>query len=176
MARRLVSLGRGRVAAMTVWRAFGLSLLLALALGLGLGSAAAASCDPSRVDLRGDWGQAAFNVSVADDPQERSRGLMFVEEMARSTGMLFVYEAPQVASFWMRNTLIPLDMIFAGPDGVVRHVHSNAIPGDETPILGGDDILVVLEINGGLAEQFGIDPGTELRHPALGDAAAWPCN
>jgi len=75
----------------------------------------------------------------------------------------------------MQNTLIPLDMIFADEAGVVQRVHSRAIPGDTTPIPGGDGILVVLEINGGLAETFGIGPGTELRHPALGPDAAWPC-
>ncbi len=95
--------------------------------------------------------------------------------MPRSAGMLFVYETPQRATFWMRNTLIPLDMIFAGPDGVVTHVHENAIPLDETTIDGGRGVQFVLEINGGLAGPLGIEPGTELRHPAIGDAATWSC-
>jgi hypothetical protein len=75
----------------------------------------------------------------------------------------------------MKNTLIPLDMIFADARGVVRRVHENAVPGDLTPIPGGDDILVVLEVNGGMARQLGIAPGTVLRHPSLGQGAAWPC-
>jgi hypothetical protein len=75
----------------------------------------------------------------------------------------------------MKNTLIPLDMIFVGPDGVVDTVHANAVPGDLTPIRGGDDILAVLEIRGGLAGAIGIEAGAEMRHPAFGDEAAWPC-
>ena len=66
----------------------------------------------------------------------------------------------------MRNTLIPLDMLFVGPDGAVNRIHHDARPRDETPIPGGDNVLMVLEVNGGLA-LFGITPGSELRHPRL---------
>ena len=135
----------------------------------------AAACSDAQVFLRGDWGQARFSVEVADDANERAQGLMFREHIASSAGMLFVYERPQPVSFWMRNTLIPLDMIFIDRAGVVKRVHSNAVPLDETPIPGGNDIFAVLEINGGLAEQMGIVVGSELRHPAFGAEAAWPC-
>ena len=148
--------------------------LAALALAPVAGAAEPA-CRDDTVWLRGDWGEARFRVEVADTPEARAQGLMFVEEMPRSEGMLFVYERPQRVSFWMKNTLIPLDMIFADRAGVVRRVHAEAVPGDTTPIPGGDGIFVVLEINGGLAERFGIAPGTELRHPSLGADAAWPC-
>lgn len=151
----------------------GLSALLLLALMLA--GPASAACSPEVVDLRGPFGQARFNVEVADDGDERAQGLMFREKMARSAGMLFIYPAPQRASFWMKNTLIPLDMIFADGSGRVTRVHSNAVPGDLTPIDGGEGVVAVLEINGGLAARMGIAPGTELRHPAFGDAAAWPC-
>lgn len=89
--------------------------------------------------------------------------------------MLFVYDRPQRVSFWMRNTLIPLDMIFMDEAGRVTRVHENAIPLDETGIPGGDEVQYVLEINGGLASRLGIDVGSELRHPIIGDDAAWPC-
>nr|WP_233495477.1 DUF192 domain-containing protein [Rhodosalinus halophilus] len=135
----------------------------------------AAACSADAVWLRGDWGEARFRVAVADTPDERAQGLMFVEEMGRFEGMLFVYERPQRVSFWMKNTLIPLDMIFADARGVVRRVHENAQPGDLTPIPGGDAIRFVLEVNGGMARTMGIGPGTELRHPSLGAGAAWPC-
>ncbi|TNF64358.1 MAG: DUF192 domain-containing protein [Rhodobacteraceae bacterium] len=139
-------------------------------------SFAFADCAPDRVVLRGAWGEALFSVEIADDPAERSQGLMFREKMARNAGMLFIYETPQVASFWMKNTLIPLDMIFFDRTGTVVHVHHRAIPGDLTPITGGRDILMVLEINGGLAELFRIAPGDTMRHPAIDQAdAAWPC-
>lgn len=149
----------------------------ALALALSLtATAALAVCEETRADLRGDWGTARFTVELADEPDERSQGLMFRESMARGAGMLFLYDAPQRATFWMRNTLIPLDMIFIDPAGVVTHVHENAIPLDETTIDGGPGVLMVLEINGGLAGRLGISPGSELRHPRLDqDGAAWPC-
>jgi len=84
---------------------------------------------------------------VADDAAERAQGLMFREAMPLSSGMLFVYGRPQRVSFWMRNTLIPLDMIFADARGVVTRVHAEAVPLDETPIDGGEGVQFVLEIN-----------------------------
>jgi uncharacterized protein len=137
---------------------------------------AQADCRPDRVTVQGDWGQAGFTVTVADDPAERSRGLMFVEDMPTMAGMLFVYERPQPASFWMRNTLIPLDMIFADATGRIVTVHPDAVPLDETPIPGGDGIQYVLEINGGMAARLGIVPGDVLQHPAIGPDAAAPCD
>ena len=154
--------------------------LFALAIALGgllfCAPVALAQCADSQVDLRSpDGGVVRFAVELADEPAERSRGLMFRETMSRSAGMLFVYEAPQRVSFWMKNTLLPLDMIFADARGVVRRVHGNAVPGDLTLIDGGPDVLLVLEINAGLAAALGIVAGSELRHPALGAGAAWPC-
>ena len=141
-----------------------------------IGAAANAACSDSTVDLRGDWGQARFTVELADDDQERSQGLMHRESLPTSSGMLFIYDYPRFSTFWMKNTLIPLDMIFADENGVVTHIHSNAIPHDETPIDGGGGVLAVLEINGGLAEKMGITIGSDLRHPSLtGDNLAWAC-
>lgn len=142
------------------------AVVLALASLLAAGIAAA-DCAPDRVDLRGDWGQARFAVEVADEPDERAQGLMFRESLGRNSGMLFVYDRPQRATFWMRNTLIPLDMIFMDESGTVTRVHENARPLDETPIDGGPGVLAVLEINGGLAERLGIRPGDEVRAPPL---------
>jgi uncharacterized membrane protein (UPF0127 family) len=152
-------------------------LLVATSLVLSAGHASAL-CRDDRVELRGDWGSARFRVAIADDPAERAQGLMHVEEMPRLSGMLFVYERPGPVAFWMENTLIPLDMIFVAEDGTVRRVHSNAIPLDRTSIPGGsDDIRYVLEINGGVAEEFGISEGSVLRHPAIPqDMAVWPCD
>ena len=137
---------------------------------------AAQGCSEDAVDLRGDWGRARFAVEIADDPAERAQGLMFVETMPMMEGMLFVYPRPGPVSFWMRNTLIPLDMVFLDETGTVARVHANAVPLDETSIPGGDGILAVLEINGGLAARLGIAEGSVLRHPAMPqDRAAWPC-
>ena len=149
---------------------------LAFAVFLTGAAAAAEECRDDQVLLRGDWGQARFTVEIADDEQERNQGLMFRKEMPKSAGMLFVYPHAQTVGFWMKNTLIPLDMVFLDETGVVRHIHHNAIPHDETPIMGGDGILSVLEINGGMAEIMGITVGSQMQHPAFDPAiAAWPC-
>ncbi|MGO4909671.1 DUF192 domain-containing protein [Pseudorhodobacter sp. W20_MBD10_FR17] len=149
-------------------------------LGLLLASPAAvwAGCAPDQVEIRlTNGGMARFSVEVADDPAERAKGLMFREEMASSAGMVFFYERPQHAVFWMKNTLIPLDMIFADSTGLVKHVHANAIPHDETGIDGGTDILAILEINGGLAKKLGITAGSVMRHPDFKqNSASWPCD
>jgi len=139
-------------------------------------SPADAECRESRVDLRGDWGAARFGVELADTPEERSRGLMHRGSLPGSAGMLFVFESPHDAVFWMEDTLIPLDILFLSAEGVVLRIHENAVPLDRTPISGGEDVMYVLEINGGLSRRIGISVGTELRHPAIDqDIAAWPC-
>lgn len=138
--------------------------------------AASAACQPGKIELGGTFGRVTFDVTVADDFAERARGLMFVEEMPDTTGMLFIYQVTRQVSFWMKNTLIPLDMIFIDARGVVRKVHENAIPHDLTSISSGGPIRSVLEINGGLAAEIGIGPGTLVRHTDLPQKnAAWPC-
>ena len=118
--------------------------VLGLALVLGGAGVARAGCSENAVDLRGDWGQARFVIELADTVEERAQGLMYRESMARRSGMLFVYEHPQRAVFWMKNTLIPLDMIFVDATGTIQHIHKDAIPHDETPIPGGEGIFAVL--------------------------------
>lgn len=138
-------------------------------------AAAGEACRDDTVDVRGPWGAARFSVEVADDEGERAQGLMFRETLPRSAGMLFVYEAPRRARFWMKNTLIPLDILFADATGTVRRIAPMAEPKSERLIPGGDGIRYVLEINGGMAALLGISEGSELRHPVIGPAAAWPC-
>lgn len=133
-------------------------------------------CAPEVVDIRGDFGSVRFTVELALTPQEQARGLMFREKLPRMGGMLFVYPREANVSFWMRNTLIPLDMIFVDDTGTIVRVHAEAVPLDETPIPAGAPTLAVLEINGGLAATLGIDEGDTLRSVALPqDKAAWPC-
>lgn len=132
-------------------------------------------CRSDEVVITGPETQARFSIEIADDAGERALGLMNRPEMPRAHGMLFVYEKPQPVSFWMANTLIPLDMIFVDQRGVVTRVHEEAVPLDRTPIEGGDAVYAVLEINGGLTRALGIRPGDQLRHPAFGLDAANPC-
>lgn len=149
--------------------------LSALALAWCAGPAFAA-CSDGTVTLRGDWGEAQFNIELADTVKDRARGLMFRESLPTRDGMLFVYESPQRASFWMKNTLIPLDMLFVDRAGTVTSIHHQAIPGDLTPIAGGDAVYAVLEINGGLAKTYGISVGSLMQHKVFSDGPAiWPC-
>lgn len=139
---------------------------------------ALADCAADRVELRTPAGVVQrFHVEIADDPGEQAQGLMFREKMASSSGMLFVFPSAKRASFWMKNTLIPLDMIFLDTSGRVTRVHPNAIPEDTTVIDGGEGVRFVLEINGGLAAPLGITEGSVLRHPLVPAAtAAWSCD
>ncbi|MBA85188.1 MAG: hypothetical protein CML69_10675 [Rhodobacteraceae bacterium] len=136
----------------------------------------AGECRTDTVHLKGDWGVARFRVELADDAAERARGLMYREFLPLGGGMLFVYPRPYPASFWMRNTLIPLDIIFMDETGRVVHIHERAQPLDETPVSGGDNVLFVLEVNGGLSRQLGLTVGSVMRHPSVARSlAAWPC-
>lgn len=156
------------------------TVIIAAAFWIVFGSpalAAAAVCREDLADLRWADGQARFRVEVVDDAAERAQGLMHRDHLAQSAGMLFVYPRPQMAAFWMRNTLIPLDMVFFDATGQVVKVHAGAVPGDETPISSDQPVRYVLEINAGLAERIGIAPGAVLRHPAVDAAlAAWRCD
>ena len=148
------------------------ALIISVLLQVG----AAVGCSEARVTLRGDWGTVRFDVEVADTKAERSIGLMHRGQLAARSGMIFIYAAPRAVSFWMRNTQISLDMLFLDRGGVVRHIHHRARPLDETLIAGGDSVLAVLEINGGLAKDRGITVGSHLQSPLLPQKiAAWPC-
>jgi len=104
-----------------------------------------------------------FTVDVAATPAEQQRGLMFVKSLAPNRGMIFPYSTPQPVSFWMKNTLIPLDIIYIAPDGTIARI-AHAKPLDETPLPSGEPIVAVLEIGGGRAAELGI---------AMGDTVTW---
>ncbi|MFM8375741.1 MAG: DUF192 domain-containing protein [Phenylobacterium sp.] len=111
-------------------------------------------------------GEHRFLVEVADTDRERELGLMCRRSLAADRGMLFDFgrERPDTA-FWMRNTLIPLDIIYIRRDGVVRSIVRNARPLDETPRPAGGPILGVLELAGGRAAQIGLQPGDRIVFP-----------
>lgn len=149
---------------------------LALAVGLAApGAAFADACAPDAVDLRDQDSQLRFHVEVMDSEAGRVKGLMFRERLPKFSGMLFVYDAAQPVAFWMRNTLIPLDMLFFDAEGRLTRIKEQAQPMDETPVIGGDSVRYVLEINGGLAETLGIDVGAEIRGAGV-EGGAWSCD
>lgn len=156
---------------------------LALVAMMPSAAAVAAECKPDRALLTGGPQPLQIAVEIADDAGERAQGLMHRKDLPRGQGMLFIYDTPQKVSFWMRNTLIPLDMIFIDERGGIRHIHPMARPHDESAIPGaavGDpspERLMVLEIAGGEAGRLGIRPGMVLAHPALPqDRAAVRCD
>lgn len=163
---------------------FGFFLLVALSQTASAMTAATApaDCAPDRVSFLTADGVRTVRVEIADSEDERARGLMFRRELPAGEGMLFIYDQPRTVAFWMRNTLISLDLLFMDARGVIRHIHPSARPLDETRIPGaavGDpqpERLMVLEISGGEAARLGLARGQAMAHPRLDQAqAAWPC-
>lgn len=103
-----------------------------------------------------------FRVELARTAEEQAKGLMFRTTMAPDEGMIFPFAPPRGASFWMRNTVIPLDLIFVGPDGRILNIAANAIPYDETPLLSAGPAKAVLELNGGRAKELGLAAGDKV--------------
>lgn len=103
----------------------------------------------------------SFHVEVARTPEEQSRGLMFRTEMGPDEGMVFPMSPPRTASFWMRNTVIPLDIIYVGTDGRILNIESG-VPYREAPVYSAGVVKGVLELNAGRAAQLGILPGDKV--------------
>jgi Uncharacterized conserved protein len=108
-----------------------------------------------------------FMVELADSPREREYGLMCRKALAADRGMLFQFSAPGPQAFWMRNTLIPLDIIYIGADGRVVSIVRNARPLDETPLPSGRPAQYVLELAGGRAAEIGLLPGDKVQHQVI---------
>ena len=111
-----------------------------------------------------------FDVEMALTEPQREHGLMFRKELGPYEGMLFDFYHEQKVSFWMKNTLISLDMLFIAGDGTIRHIHVNAKPLSTDTIPSEYPVRAVLEINGGTAALLGIKPGDKVKHPIFGDA------
>ncbi len=103
-----------------------------------------------------------FQIYLADEGWQKSRGLMFVAELPEDWGMLFRYPTPRRISMYMKNTLIPLDMLFFNKDGSIVHVAANTTPGSLKSIGPGGLAIAVLEINAGLSQRLGFEAGTVL--------------
>ena len=106
-----------------------------------------------------------FTVEVARTPDQQGRGLMFRERLGDDEGMIFPFPEPRMASFWMRNTLIPLDMLFIRDDGTIARIAAETVPLSEEPVESGEPVIAVLELRGGRAAELGIEEG---------DRVVWP--
>lgn len=107
-----------------------------------------------------------FNVEIADTVDERAKGLMYREHLGANEGMLFLYPVARPISFWMKNTPLPLDMLFIDVDGKVINIAGMTKPFDTSPISSEGSAIAVLEILGGAAEQLGIQPGDRVEWPS----------
>lgn len=132
-----------------------------------LASLGACAADGPRVVVHTGSGPRPIAVEVVATPAARTRGLMYRRELAEGAGMLFVFDEEADHSFWMKNTFIPLDMIFVGGDRRVVGVHANARPHSLAPISVGRPSRWVIEVPGGWAVRAGIAAGDRVDLPPL---------
>jgi uncharacterized membrane protein (UPF0127 family) len=104
-----------------------------------------------------------FTVEVASTAEQQAMGLMYRNKLAPDRGMVFPFDPPRDASFWMRNTLIPLDMIFVRADGTIANIAENTVPYSEEPVYSDGPVKAVLEIAGGRSAELGIKPGDKVK-------------
>jgi len=116
------------------------------------------------LEIASKTGVHSFTVELADTEAEREKGLMFRKELPEGHGMLFDFHTDQEVSFWMKNTYIPLDMIFIRGDGHILRIAANTQPMSTRIIPSGGPVRAVLEVAGGTAEKLGIEPGDTVAH------------
>jgi hypothetical protein len=109
-------------------------------------------------------GPVRFEVEIADDPAEQEQGLMWRASLPVHRGMLFDFPGETEHAFWMRNTYVPLDIIFVRADGRIHSIAKNTTPLSEVLVQSGGPVRAVLEINAGLSDVLGITPGDQVRH------------
>jgi uncharacterized protein len=139
-----------------------------LALALPLDRATAAGTDT--LVLKTESGEHSYTVEIADTDRERATGLMFRGSLPEKSGMIFLYDPPQRVGMWMRNTYIPLDMVFITAEGTVRRVEADTEPFSTDLIRSGGEVAAVLELNAGQAAKIGVKPGDRVIFPGLGPA------
>jgi uncharacterized membrane protein (UPF0127 family) len=125
----------------------------------------------SELTIVSSTGAHRFKVEVAETQAQMTQGLMFRRSLAPDAGMLFDYKAPTMATMWMRNTLIPLDMLFVDERGRIVNIHQRAVPQSLDVIAAAAPVRAVIELNGGTAARLGIEPGDRVLHPIFGSAS-----
>jgi uncharacterized membrane protein (UPF0127 family) len=157
-----------------------LSLLVLLALATPAHAQWRTAAEPApldlssypRTDLRIDSGEKKhrFDVWIADTPERQRQGLMWVRDLPADQGMLFINDSARLSYFWMKNTYIPLDMIFVDERGKIVAIFANVPPLTLDPVGPDVPVKAILELRGGEAAKRGIKPGDRLRHAAFGNA------
>ena len=111
--------------------------------------------------------QHIIDIEIAETNHQKALGLMYRQHLAEQNGMLFTYDQPQELTMWMKNTFIPLDMIFIKAGGIVHRIEANTEPLSETIIASNGNVVAVLELAGGVARRLGLKKGDQVLHPLL---------
>lgn len=151
-----------------------LFLAIGLVMTVLLGCAATTGPQPllplSSLTIDTPHGPARFTVEMAADAQSQETGLMLRTDLAPDAGMLFDFHRKLFVAFWMKDTILPLDMIFIRADGTISTIVANAVPYSTKRIVSAEPIRAVLEINAGRANALGIEPGARVHHAIFGNA------
>ncbi len=139
-------------------------LLLAAALFF-FAAAPGRAADPNTLEIVSKTGVHVFSVELAVNDEQRAQGLMFRKELPEGRGMLFDFQHDQDVAFWMKNTYIPLDMIFIRGNGRILRIAENTTPLSTQTVPSGGPVRAVLEVIGGTARKLGIAPGDQVAHP-----------
>ena len=116
-------------------------------------------------------GPQKFTIELALSDAQMEQGLMFRRSLAPDAGMLFDFVTPSMATMWMKNTLIPLDMLFVDAKGQTVNIHERAVPGSLETIAAAAPVRAVIELNGGTAARLGIRPGDRVVYPIFGNTS-----
>ena len=139
---------------------------------LAFGSTAVAQDKPlpvTTIVIDTDHGPHAFRVEIAADHASQEKGLMFRKQMPPDDGMLFEFPKPDMEYFWMKNTILPLDIIFIRANGTISSIAPDAVPYSTTTIPSIEPVRAVLELNGGRAAQLGIEPDQVVHNAFFGN-------
>lgn len=123
--------------------------------------------DSDPIVIATDAGPVSFRVELAMTPEQRARGLMHRKSMPENVGMLFDFGQTRIVSMWMRNTYLPLDMVFMTEDGTIVTIAADTVPLSEEVISSGEPVRYVLELNSGIAAARGIAVGDKAQHPSI---------
>jgi len=149
-----------------------ITLFFALALCLAFGAAGPAAAQPvtfekDSLSIETGAGSHAFQVEIAETPNQRAQGLMYRRQMAADAGMLFLFGGEEERAMWMKNTFIPLDMLFIEKSGRILRIEQRTVPHSLRAIVSGGPVFAVLELNAGTASRLSIRPGDRVVYPAF---------
>ncbi|MEP7455357.1 DUF192 domain-containing protein [Phyllobacterium sp. SB3] len=123
--------------------------------------------DPVLLTINTAKGDVPFSVEVADEEEERQRGLMFRTDLKDNSAMLFVFDRTRLVTMWMENTPSALDMLFLNESGRIAAIRQNAVPFSRDTISSGGPVRFVVEVKAGTAQRLGLRVGDKVRHPAI---------